>query len=537
MTSQVRSHQVARATSWLDPDRIERSLWWVAVVLTGWALLHRLGTIPDGSYHDEVSIGFNARAIWHTGADQYGVPFPLYYRGIGDWKGPLPLYAMALSTAILGNTLLALRMPGVLFAAGMAVLLGFCIRSLTGNRALGRWLALSSLWIPVIFFYARSGTAEPACFPFFTTLAIFAVLRFEVRPTRGRAVAAGALLGLGAYAYPAARLFMPLAAAAAVICFALDARTRKLVWLVVLAGLVLALPMAIFIARHPDALFVRLQGMSIFGLGRPRGEIAELFVANYFSHFGFDFLFRTGQKGHHHWHNIGTGFIALWMMFPLVLGAVALVEQRHRTFYRFLLLTVLTAPIPASMTTDDVPHPNRIIHIVPLLVLVCAVGAQYLRSRLRPSVRLAAVLLAVVGLENASMARQYFTEFPQVFDRDNPGGSDHGMGAALRLAFARRAHGEPLYFPRAFFDFDGMLIGFWGNLDPADMRAHGPAGSRVYGTDEVPAAGASALPAGTLWTAEGETPPPFVADVVGKINRRPDGAGNTLWTVYRKRGD
>ena len=533
MSSHAGSEPVVDNVRGLDAVQVERVLWLTAVTLTAWALVHHLGTIPDGCYHDEVSIGFNARALWRTGADQYGVPFPLYYRGIGDWKGPLPLYAMALSTAVLGNTPVALRVPGLLFAAGTALLLRSCIHALTGHRALARWLALGSLWIPSLFFYARSGTAEPACFPFFTTLAVFAVLRFELRPTRARAAAAGALLGLGAYAYPAARLFMPLTAAAAVACFVLHPPTRKLTWITIAAGLLAALPMAVFIARHPDALFVRLQGMSIFGAHASRLAVAQLFVSNYVSHFGLDFLFRTGQKAHNHWHNIGTGFISLWMLFPLVFGLAVLIRDWRRPFHRFLLLALLVAPIPASMTTDDVPHPNRILHIAPLLVLVCALGVKYALERLRPNARLTAALVAVVAFENAGMARQYFTEFPRVFDGDNPGGSDHGMGAALRLAFAQRRHAEPTYLPRAFFDFDGMLIGFWGNLDPSDMRAHGPAGSGIHPTDET--SDAASLPVGTLWIVEGSTPAPFPADVEGTIERRADSGGGPLWTIYRKR--
>jgi len=516
-------------TALRDPERLA---WFAAAALTAWALLHALTAIPDGCYHDEVSIGFNARAIWHTGADQYGVRFPLYYLGIGDWKGPLPLYAIVLSTAVLGNSVLALRLPGVLFATGMAALLAACIRRLTGNRALARWLALLSLWVPSIFYYARSGTAEPACFPFFTTLAIFAVLRFEGQPSRARAAAAGGLLGLAAYAYPAARLFAPLIAVGAVICFLLHAPTRRHVGIVVAAGLVVAAPMAIFVARRPDALLVRLQGMSIFGTSPSRWQVAQLFARNYVSHFGFDFLFRTGQKGHQHWHNIGTGFLPCWMLLPLVLGVLVLLRGRRRVFHRFLLIALLAAPVPASFTIDDVPHPNRILHLVPILVLLSALGAQQLLARLRPGRSGVVALLLVAALEGAGMARQYFTEFPRVFDQDNPGGWDRGRGAALRLAFARRRQGEPLYFPGPFFEFDGMLVGFWGNLDPAVMRAKGPAGAQVFSTEQVASASA---PAGALWTVEGAGSPPFAGDVVGAIERRRDNGGEALWTIYRKR--
>ncbi|HEY4185120.1 MAG TPA: glycosyltransferase family 39 protein [Polyangia bacterium] len=511
---------------------IERLVWVAALVFTVWALLYRLGTIPDGCFHDEVSIGFNARSIWKTGLDQFGVRFPLYYQGIGDWKGPLPLYAVMLSTALLGNTPIALRVPGLLFAAGMATLLWWSIRALTGNRRLARWLAVWSLLIPVIFFYARSGTAEPACFPFFAMAAIAAVLAFEQRPTKGRGVLAGALLGLGAYAYPAARLFMPLEAFTAVGCLLFHPPTRKVLWPMVAAGVVMALPMAFFIAHNPPALFTRLNGMSIFGTSPSRLAVTRLFLSNYVSHFGLDFLFRTGQKNHGHWHNIGTGFIALWMLVPLIAGLVVLIQERRRPFHRFLLLLLLLAPIPASMTIDDVPHPNRFIHVVPILVLICAVGIASLLRKMNPSPVLMAALIGLGLYENAAMVYQYQTAFPRVFEQDNPGGWDRGMGRALRLAFSRRRSGEAMYLPGAFFDFDGMLIGFWGDLDPASMRRSGPAGSGVRPVDQ--SGDPAALPAGTLWTTERAEPAPFPADVVGTIERA-WATREPLWTVYRKR--
>jgi len=511
--------------------RTERIAWAVALALTMVALTFHLGTMPDGCFHDEVSIGFNARSIWRTGLDQFGVRLPLYYQGIGDWKGPLPLYAMALSTAVFGNTPVALRATGVLFDLGMAALLWWCIRKLTGSCRLARWLALFALLIPSTFHYARAGTAEPACFPFFTALAIFGVLRFEQGPTPRRAAIAGALLGLGAYAYPAARLFMPLAAVSAVLCFFFHRPTRKLVWIMIAGGLALAIPMAVFMVRHPHALLTRLDMISIFGRGSSRLEIAGLFLSNYLSHFGFDFLFRFGQKEHHHWHNIGTGFVSLWMLFPLIFGLVVLIQGRDRPFYRFLLLVLLAAPIPASMTIDDVPHPNRILHVVPILVLICSLGVAELVRRLAPSPGLVAALLGLVVLENAGMVRQYFTEYPRVFEADNPGGIDQGRGRAMRLAFAHRQQREPVFFPRSFFDFDGMMVGFWGDLDPADMRKNGPSGSGVRPVED--AGDPTGLPAGTLWATEQSTAPPFPADVVGAIPRFV--GDGVLWTIYRKR--
>jgi 4-amino-4-deoxy-L-arabinose transferase-like glycosyltransferase len=500
----------------------------VSVLLVGLALLYHFGSLPEGSHHDEVSIGFNARSIWKTGADQYGVLLPLYFKGTGDWKGPVALYATVASTAVLGNRSIALRTPGLLFAVGAAVLVGWCIRDQTGRIRLARWLSLLFLLIPSVFLYARSGTTEPVAFLFLFAAAV-ASLRFYARaPSFARAALAGTVFGLAAYAYPAARLMMPFAVAVATVSFLLDPGARRTAWVIPTCAAAAALPMAIFMLVHPGALFARLDSMSIFRPGASAADTRRLFVTNYLSHWSLDFLFRQGQQGHRHWHNIGTGFLSLWMLLPFVFGLATILRRLHDPFGRFLFFALVLAPVPAALTTDDVPHPNRILFAIPIVVLICATGIASWLGRAQPSAALVALLLGACVYEGATMVLKYFDDYPVTFERENPGGWDGGVGRAIQLAVASREEGEPLYLPSSFFDFDGILVGFWGDLDPRRFRQSG-----LDAFDIHRAIDSQGLAAGTLWMTDGQHGPPFPADPVGSVEAAVD--GKPLWSLFRRK--
>src|ERR1700735_2486091 len=68
------------------------------------SLISTLGRTPTGAFSDECSVGYNARAIDRTLADQYGTPLPLFFRALEDYKSPLFVYAAAVTEAVFGPT-------------------------------------------------------------------------------------------------------------------------------------------------------------------------------------------------------------------------------------------------------------------------------------------------------------------------------------------------------------------------------------------------------------------------------------------------
>ena len=53
----------------------------------------KLGSAPRGFYADEASIAWNAECIAKTGADEYGVKYPVFFRCFDTYTDPVDVYS------------------------------------------------------------------------------------------------------------------------------------------------------------------------------------------------------------------------------------------------------------------------------------------------------------------------------------------------------------------------------------------------------------------------------------------------------------
>src|SRR3981081_1211434 len=97
-----------------------------AIVVTAVIVSHFVGlqASPPGLFGDEAAFGYNGWAISHYGVDQYGVPWPVFFRSFGDYKGPVGLYSVSLLTAFLPLTPFTVRLPNALARIALAMVAG-----------------------------------------------------------------------------------------------------------------------------------------------------------------------------------------------------------------------------------------------------------------------------------------------------------------------------------------------------------------------------------------------------------------------------
>jgi len=503
-------------------DRVELALFGLVAATVLFFLFFRLGSVPAGSFSDEVSAGFNARCIDRTLRDQYGTLLPLFFRALEDYKSPLFIYAVALTEGVLGPSPIAVRLPSALYAIGTAVLLFFLLRSLTRSSVLARWMALLSLLVPSLFFYARSGFSEASSLPFWLVLALWMLRRFERIPSHRRAAIAGACIGLVTYSYTTARLLAPLLLAAACLSFWLAPRFRRFVAAMLAGGAALGAPMAVFMLVHPGAVDKRFREAVSVWRDHPTTRVAvERIVGTYFQHLAsLDFLFRTGQ--HLDWVNAGEGLLPLWLFAPVVLGIASLWRRRKDAYFRVLSALWLISPIPVALTWENLPHTTRYLHFAIVALVVGALALSDAIAAVRPSRgTLALMLVAALG-EGALSLRTYFVDYATRFA--NEGGYDDDMGNALQLAFARRKTGEPVYLPGSFFDISGVRIAFYADLDPVAYR------TKKLDDVGIHASGWHRPEKGAIVVEPGRSAPSGGARLLGTASR-PN--GTVVWSVYR----
>ncbi|UCG24018.1 MAG: glycosyltransferase family 39 protein, partial [Chloroflexota bacterium] len=219
--------------------------------------LYRIESAPPGLNGDEL---FNAIDALQLGPGRWQV----FFEG-NNGREALFLYLMVWPLRVLGQSVLAIRLPAVLLGTGV-VLLTYGVGTLAFNRRIGfvaSLLIAVSLW-PLM--QARWGL-RAVSLTFFTALTVYLYLLAMRRSGRvfGLWIAAGLALGLTLYTYIPSRIFPVVILA----WFAWIAFTRRpffgRIWRRLLLSLILALivfaPFGIYMIRYPEKVNQRIASL------------------------------------------------------------------------------------------------------------------------------------------------------------------------------------------------------------------------------------------------------------------------------------
>ncbi len=181
---------------------LARDLGFIAVVAMA-ALVLRLFELADspfGLHGDEAWNGLDARAILDGDS---GIIWPYTGAALGQPSGPM-FYTVPFE-ALMGPSVLAIRLPMALLGVATVVVGFFAMRELFGRPAAYAWavLAASSSWL---LFYHRTGFTVPFM-PFTEMLSLLAVAVALKRRWWLWYVLAGFIVGAGIYGYYAYPLF------------------------------------------------------------------------------------------------------------------------------------------------------------------------------------------------------------------------------------------------------------------------------------------------------------------------------------------
>ncbi len=223
------------------------------------------------------------------------------------------------------------------------------------------------------------------------------------RPASARLVLAGVLCGLGFYTYIAYRV-TPVLVAMVFVYWLVQSRREALRWFAVftLTAVAAVAPLALYFARHPDALLHRSAEVSIFNKAHPFSE----FLLN---------IRKTVQmiftKGDFDWrYNISFRPVVFWPVAILfaagvILAIVAICRRGRRFPYALTIAWLILGAVPAVLSSENMPSAIRSIMTIPAIFILAAVGAYrayvWLAPRAPRQVTLAAsaVLLAALTLE------------------------------------------------------------------------------------------------------------------------------------------
>lgn len=402
---------------------------------------YKLGDYPAGFFCDEASIGYNAFTILHTGRDEHGVKFPLYFAAFGEYKNPVYIYCTVPFVALFGLDEFSTRFPAALFGL-LTVLFAFLLfREMFSTRE----GVLAALMLAICNWHIHFSRIafELISLPCLFTAGLYLLYRGTVRKTVCLFPAAF-VLGLSLYTYGTGKIFIPLFLVGYLILFARYFWRKKLATLLavcVFAGTVC--PLVWYSIKYPQRARARFDQISVFSLHKSRQDTMHMIVENYKRHFSYKFLFGNGDPIQRH---AVPGFGELYRAdIPLyILGILVLVFTRRRE--GFMLLWWLALFPVAAAITQEIPSATRSIIALPAITGVAAVGLAWVFRNMLGSRRVILVIagIAAVTVYVYEMAREfadyhnsYFFRYP-AYSAEGIYGFQYGYRDMIGYMYSQR---------------------------------------------------------------------------------------------------
>jgi hypothetical protein len=376
----------------------------------------QLSSIPKGLYVDEASIGYNAILIATTGHDEHNCFWPLYFKAFGEYKNPIYIYTLALIYKFFGISAFGLRFTSFLFfflfLVGIYILVTNVFRN---NRTISVYILIAAGFLPWFFPISRIAfeVISQLTIVTYTFIFIFKTYHKE-KYTSFYASLSGFFLGLSIYSYTTARLLSFLIFIAITAIYFRRETIKKSAMLTT-TFLLCFLPYFIFLLRNPNALTARFKKVTYIydPLFSPFQKI-NIFIQNYISYFGLDFLLFKGDKILRHATGYGGElFITVYLLF--IGGLIWLIIQKklfNNKFSLFLFTNMLIAPIAASLTIGTHQSLRSILLGLYILIFSCyGLSLILLIKEKELKKMLVAAVFIVVLFETLLYINDYFTRY------------------------------------------------------------------------------------------------------------------------------
>jgi hypothetical protein len=350
---------------------------------------------------DEAANGIDAMHSLRTGE------FKAFYPENFGREGLL-IWLLAVSIKLLGNTTVALRVPSAVVGILTVVMVFFAARKLVAffrrGGALGEALDANGIGLLAALFVATShwhtGFSRIAfrgiLDPLFGVAAVYMIMLLLERSSYRIALIAGAVTGLGLYAYSSYRLVvLPL-----VFLVIYDGWKRHgflgglgrpilnpRLWVFALVTMLIAAPLIQIVMADTELFFRRSRMVSVFNTEDPAHEF-RLSATKALGQFH--------DEGDPNWRHNFTGRPALPLLLRFCFGAAliggplmlllwprswresaagrALSECSLPGLWVFLVLWTLAGLVPAALTFDGRPHFLRSISSLPPAYILTAIG-------------------------------------------------------------------------------------------------------------------------------------------------------------------
>lgn len=425
-------------------------LWWIflgTILFVGLTLrVYDLTNNPHGFFCDEADIAYNAYTILHTGKDEYGKVFPLFFQSFGDYKDPVEIYATVPLVGIFGLNEFAARMPAVIWGLLTIVAVYFLTKEIRKSTIAGLGAAAVAATMPWLIHYNRVGFELNA----YAALWTWTIYCFVIACKRKIFFfPAFVLLGVTFYAYQPAKLLVPLLLLVLLLTYHhLLWRHRQTVVMAFLVFVAIALPMlASFFGVAGGARFAMV---SILSAHLPFDQMVARMFHNYFYQLSPAF-FLTGDPTFITRHFVQGLIPLLPVTLPLLaLGLLYCLFGVKKASSQLLLGWLLLYPIAGGVVADA-PFTSRSVIGAPLMAIFCGIGIELVirigKEKLG-KIAIGIVVSLLIIVNTVIFAHFYFVEYP-IYSSDF-WGWQYGAEPIMKYFIAHSAAYDDLAMSGAF---------------------------------------------------------------------------------------
>ncbi len=441
-------------------------------IIIGLALflrLYNLAVLPPALNWDEVSMGYSAYSLLQTGADEWGVKYPLLFRSYGEWKSPVYIYVLMPFVQVFGLNAWGVRLPAAI-AGVLAIYLTYLLaRHLYSHRTglIAAFLLTVSPWHLML--------SRPA---FEAGLALTLVLWGLYLLLRKKVIWAAIPLGITVHTYHSAKIVVPVLFLYLGSMLYRQLGFKKLAISALILG-IFALPIA------TDLLSGRSQKrFSQVGITTdqelverfykyrdtfPLNDLGDKLVFNKYTFLltkGFSnwtsYLsphFLLGSDSIRAQHSIPFRGVLYLAEFALVIvGLYYLIRHHHGIARTLPLLMITVAFIPPALTKDPY-HVLRSILTLPWWQILAAIGlVQLFKIK---NTKLLTLSLSLLTCEILIFLFQYFAWYPQAFARD----WQYGYKEVVEYLSRHEERIDQVIFTKTYGE-PQIFVAFYAKLDP-----------------------------------------------------------------------
>lgn len=325
-------------------------------ILAFFLRIFKLNDFPLGFHVDEAKVAWEAFSILKTGRDDHGNLLALYYNSFGDYRPTGIFYSAIPFILLFGKNIFAVRFSAAFIGALTVFPIYFITLQITKSK---KTALITSVILTIIPWHLVTSRATSevviSCFLILVSLAILSK----------KPIFSFILLSSSFFFYHSARVMGPLFM---IVWIGYLFQSKiKLPAKKIVIGFLLSSFLSAILLFSPTGLArydqVKLTSPSLRGI-----------LVNYSSYFDPNFLIGDIAKPFRY-ATANVGIVSIPIFIYFLIGIFFIIKKNKD---KILLLFIVLGPIPAALTLEDSPNLHRAFFMLPFLVIISAVGLNWL---------------------------------------------------------------------------------------------------------------------------------------------------------------